>query len=67
VIEYAQGFVQENGMLVGYGRVSTMDQNAGLQKDALHAAGCEKLFIEKVSSGKKDRPQGRRMKRAGGI
>jgi DNA invertase Pin-like site-specific DNA recombinase len=33
-------------MLVGYGRVSTMDQNAGLQEDALRAAGCEKLFIE---------------------
>lgn len=44
-------------MLVGYGRVSTQDQNAGLQEDALHAVGCEKLFIEKVSSGKKDRPQ----------
>jgi DNA invertase Pin-like site-specific DNA recombinase len=44
-------------MLVGYGRVSTLDQNAGLQEDALRSAGCEKLFIEKVSSGKKDRPQ----------
>jgi DNA invertase Pin-like site-specific DNA recombinase len=28
-----------------------------MQEDALRAAGCEKLFIEKVSSGKKDRPQ----------
>jgi DNA invertase Pin-like site-specific DNA recombinase len=44
-------------MLVGYGRVSTVDQNAELQEDALRSAGCEKLFIEKVSSGKKDRPQ----------
>jgi len=44
-------------MLVGYGRVSTQDQNAELQKDALQAAGCDRLFIEKVSSGKKDRPQ----------
>jgi DNA invertase Pin-like site-specific DNA recombinase len=44
-------------MLVGYGRVSTLDQNSELQEDALHAAGCEKLFLEKVSSGKKDRPQ----------
>jgi len=34
-----------------------VDQNAELQEDALRAAGCEKLFIEKVSSGKKDRPQ----------
>lgn len=44
-------------MLVGYGRVSTTDQNPAMQEDALRAAGCEKLFIEKVSSGKKDRPQ----------
>jgi DNA invertase Pin-like site-specific DNA recombinase len=44
-------------MLVGYGRVSTTDQNPALQEDALRFAGCEKLFIEKVSSGKKDRPQ----------
>lgn len=44
-------------MLVGYGRVSTQDQNPALQEDALRAAGCEKLFIEKVSSGKAERPQ----------
>jgi DNA invertase Pin-like site-specific DNA recombinase len=44
-------------MLVGYGRVSTQDQNTELQEDALSAAGCERLFIEKISSGKKDRPQ----------
>lgn len=44
-------------MLVGYGRVSTQDQDAGLQEDALRSSGCEKLFIEKVSSGKKERPQ----------
>src|SRR4051794_8666044 len=47
----------ETIMLVGYGRVSTQDQSPALQEDALRAAGCEKLFIEKVSSGKKDRPQ----------
>jgi DNA invertase Pin-like site-specific DNA recombinase len=44
-------------MLVGYGRVSTQDQNPAMQEDALRAAGCEKLFIETVSSGKKDRPK----------
>lgn len=44
-------------MLIGYGRVSTSDQNPAMQEDALRAAGCEKQFIEKVSSGKKDRPQ----------
>jgi DNA invertase Pin-like site-specific DNA recombinase len=44
-------------MLVGYGRVSTQDQNPAMQEDALRAAGCEKLFIETVSSGKMDRPK----------
>lgn len=42
---------------VGYGRVSTADQNAALQEDALKKAGCEKIFIETISSGKKERPQ----------
>jgi DNA invertase Pin-like site-specific DNA recombinase len=44
-------------MLVGYGRVSTADQNPDLQTDALLAAGCERLFLETISSGKRDRPQ----------
>ena len=44
-------------MLVGYGRVSTIDQNHELQQDALKAAGCEKVFLETISSGKKERPQ----------
>ena len=33
-------------MLMGYGRMSTVDQNPAPQEDALRAAGCEKLFIE---------------------
>jgi DNA invertase Pin-like site-specific DNA recombinase len=44
-------------MLVGYGRVSTQDQDTSMQEDALRAAGCGKLFIETISSGKKERPQ----------
>ena len=36
-------------MLVGYARVSTLDQNLDLQRDALKGAGCEKLFEEKKS------------------
>lgn len=39
-------------MLVGYARTSTLDQKAGLegQERELTGAGCERLFIEQVSS-----------------
>ncbi|MFA6922603.1 MAG: recombinase family protein [Gallionella sp.] len=44
-------------MLVGYARVSTQDQKADLQTDALQAAGCEKIFTEKASGAQRDRPE----------
>lgn len=36
-------------MLIGYARVSTLDQNLDLQRDALRKAGCERMFEEKKS------------------
>jgi DNA invertase Pin-like site-specific DNA recombinase len=36
-------------MLVGYGRVSSEGQSLDIQHEALIAAGCEKVFAEKVS------------------
>ncbi len=44
-------------MLVGYARVSTLDQKPALQTDALKLAGCERIFTEKASGAQRDRPE----------
>ena len=44
-------------MLVGYARVSTDLQTTDGQIDALHAAGCERVFKESMSGTRADRPQ----------
>ncbi len=43
--------------LVGYARVSTQEQNADLQDDDLRKAGCQRIFIDKVSGATTDRPE----------
>lgn len=44
-------------MLIGYARVSTIDQNPHVQTDALNKAGCERIFIEKISGSHLERPE----------
>ena len=48
-------------MKIGYARVSTTDQNLDLQLAALKEAGCSRVFQEKISGAKKDRPELQRL------
>src|SRR3954462_8385005 len=43
-------------MLIGYARVSTLDQTFALQQDALTVAGCEQLYTDTASGSVTDRP-----------
>jgi len=44
-------------MRIGYGRVSTRDQNPDSQRDALAAANCDEIFIDNASGKLASRPE----------
>jgi DNA invertase Pin-like site-specific DNA recombinase len=43
-------------MLIGYARVSKLDQNPDLQRVELERFGCEQIIVEHGSGAKRDRP-----------
>ena len=44
-------------MIIGYARISTEHQSLNRQIDRLQEAHCERIFTDKVSGTKKDRPE----------
>ena len=57
LIKVIEVFETERIMKVGYARVSTRDQQANLQTDALTEAGCETIYEEAASGAQRDRPK----------
>jgi DNA invertase Pin-like site-specific DNA recombinase len=44
-------------MYIGYARVSTEDQNLDIQLQKLKEAGCRRIFQEKASGARRERPE----------
>jgi DNA invertase Pin-like site-specific DNA recombinase len=52
------------GMIYGYARVSIEAQDLTSQLAQLKAAGCEKVFREKITGAAADRPQLKKLMKA---
>jgi len=56
MLEDENGTRGDQRRLIGYARVSSADQNLDLQIDALTQHRCERVFVDKASGAKSDRP-----------
>lgn len=45
------------GLLLGYARVSTDTQDLAAQTEALATAGCQRIFAEKITGTRRERPE----------
>jgi hypothetical protein len=48
---------RDTSMLLGYARVSTDEQDLALQRRALREGGCRRLYEERLSGARRDRPE----------
>lgn len=56
-MQISMSFHTIRNMIIGYARVSTLEQNEQLQTDALRAADCDRVFVDHASGAKAHRPE----------
>ena len=53
----SSSIIKKKKMKIGYARVSKLDQNLDRQLDQLKKEGCERIYQEKITGTRKDRPE----------